>query len=186
MAHGSCGVGSASGIQKLRVVLQWACVSHCERAGCPARPTTAVSQPPPHPPTNPFPPALPPPQVLLYLLLMEERYGTPLQWGMLWYTGQPGALPTGRGGEACAKARAVAEQGLRSLNGVGRRVAVLQGLAWHVPVALSACQRPRRRLVPCCRPSAGGQAPHGPGLPHGGAQPPGGGHRAPGDADADW
>ncbi|KAL4448106.1 hypothetical protein ABPG75_005325 [Micractinium tetrahymenae] len=28
-------------------------------------------------------------QVLLYLLLMEERYGRPLDWGMLWYTGQP-------------------------------------------------------------------------------------------------
>lgn len=35
---------------------------------------------------------LPPPQVLLYLLLMEERYGRPLEWGMLWYTHQPGEL----------------------------------------------------------------------------------------------
>ena len=33
-------------------------------------------------------------QVLLYLLLMEERYGKPLDWGMLWYTTQTGA---GRG-----------------------------------------------------------------------------------------
>lgn len=24
-------------------------------------------------------------QVLLYLLLMEERYGTPLDWGLLWW-----------------------------------------------------------------------------------------------------
>jgi CRISPR/Cas system-associated exonuclease Cas4 (RecB family) len=29
-------------------------------------------------------------QVLLYLLLMEERYGKPLDWGMLWYTTQTG------------------------------------------------------------------------------------------------
>ena len=28
------------------------------------------------------------PQVLLYLLLMEERYGTALVWGLLWYPGQ--------------------------------------------------------------------------------------------------
>lgn len=35
-------------------------------------------------------PAIPSPQVLLYLLLMEERYGRPLDWGMLWYTHQPG------------------------------------------------------------------------------------------------
>ena len=28
-------------------------------------------------------------QVLLYLLLMEERYGKPLEWGLLWYTTQP-------------------------------------------------------------------------------------------------
>lgn len=39
----------------------------------------------------PSTPALRPlPQVLLYLLLMEERYGRPLDWGMLWYTHQPG------------------------------------------------------------------------------------------------
>eukprot|EP00887_Chlorella_sp_A99_P004604 scaffold4.g4604.t1 len=30
-------------------------------------------------------------QVLLYLLLMEERYGRPLDWGVLWYTTRPGA-----------------------------------------------------------------------------------------------
>lgn len=27
--------------------------------------------------------------MLLYLLLMEERYGRPLDWGLLWYTTQP-------------------------------------------------------------------------------------------------
>jgi CRISPR/Cas system-associated exonuclease Cas4 (RecB family) len=41
-------------------------------------------------------------QVLLYLLLMEERYGTALDWGMLWYTGQPGERRAGGAGQpAC-------------------------------------------------------------------------------------
>ena len=40
------------------------------------------------PPPRPSPALFP--QVLLYLLLMEERYGHPLEWGMLWYTHQPG------------------------------------------------------------------------------------------------
>lgn len=48
----------------------------------------------PVPAVQPAPSTLPSParfpQVLLYLLLMEERYGHPLEWGMLWYTHQPG------------------------------------------------------------------------------------------------
>ena len=31
-------------------------------------------------------------QVLIYMLMMEERYGTPLQWGLLWYTYEQGKL----------------------------------------------------------------------------------------------
>lgn len=59
--------------------------------------------------TAPAPTPLPgrsprPMQVLLYLLLMEERYGRPLDWGMLWYTGQPGAGASRRRGRRHAGA----------------------------------------------------------------------------------
>lgn len=40
--------------------------------------------------------------MLLYLLLMEERYGRPLEWGMLWYTHQPGEPRAWVGWESAA------------------------------------------------------------------------------------
>ncbi len=61
----------------------------CARSAPGRSPLPPPSWPPnPHSYPNPYPK-----QVLLYLLLMEERYGRPLDWGMLWYTGQPGAAP---------------------------------------------------------------------------------------------